>query len=152
MTERYSISLLRRARAKEIDSRALKRLATRALAAEAVARGTELSVVLADDAGVRELNRVYRGKDAATDVLSFAQGEGEAFAIADEADRHLGDVVISIDTARRQAAEQGHAVADEVAHLLVHGVLHLLGYDHERAAEARVMHGREDAILGLHAH
>src|SRR5574338_1599751 len=93
----------------------------------------------ADDAVVRELNRTYRGADATTDVLSFAQGEGERFARPEGEARHLGDVVISLDTARRQAAEYGQDAQDEVAHLLVHGVLHLLGYDHEREDDERGM-------------
>ncbi len=152
MSARYSISLQRHAPAPEIDARALKRLAVRALGAESVAADAELSIVLTDDAAVRELNRLYRGTDAPTDVLSFAQGEGEAFAAPEGASPHLGDVVISIETARRQAAEGKLPLADEVAHLLVHGVLHLLGYDHEGTAESKLMRAREEAILGTGVH
>ncbi len=131
-----------------VDVRALERLAARAMTAEAVHAPSELSIVLADDATVRELNRAYRAVDATTDVLSFAQREGEAFARPEGAAPHLGDVVISLDTARRQAAEQGVSLQDETAHLLVHGILHLLGYDHERASDAAVMQAREEAVLG----
>jgi probable rRNA maturation factor len=107
-----------------------------------------LSIVLTDDATVRALNRDYRDTDRPTDVLSFAQGEGATFISAPGAARHLGDVIISIETARRQARQHRLTLQDEVAHLLVHGVLHLLGYDHERAVDARIMRAREDAILG----
>jgi probable rRNA maturation factor len=131
-----------------VDVHALERLAVRALEHEQVATPAEVSVVLADDTLVHELNRDYRDTDAPTDVLSFAQAEGEPFAPPDGAPRHLGDVVISLETARRQAQQAGIAVDDEVAHLLVHGVLHLLGYDHERPDEETIMRGREDAILG----
>ena len=105
----------------------------------------ELSIVLCDDAFIRPLNRDYRGKDAATDVLSFAMQEGDDLL---EEDPILGDLVISVETAGRQAAEQGHDLASELRVLLVHGLLHLLGYDHEvdeveaaemRAAEAKLL-------------
>ena len=108
--------------------------------------------MLTGDDTLRALNRDYRATDAPTDVLSFAQSEGDAFARPDDAPRHLGDVVISIDTARRQADEHAIALHDEVGHLLVHGILHLLGYDHERAEDERVMRAREDAILGAPHH
>ncbi len=87
----------------------------------------ELSLVLCDDAFIHTLNRDYRGKDRPTDVLAFAQREGEG---ADPDDVILGDVVISISTAARQASERGHSTPREVQVLLVHGFLHLLGYDH----------------------
>jgi len=105
--------------------------------------GAELSVVLVSDREMRRLNRRYRGRDRTTDVLAFAQREGDGGA----PEGVLGDVVVSIDTARRQAAERGHTVGREVDRLLVHGLLHLLGYDHERsAAEARRMQRRERAL------
>jgi probable rRNA maturation factor len=100
----------------------------------------ELSVVLLSDRAMRRLNRRYRGLDRPTDVLSFAQRDGSAGA----PDGLLGDVVISIDAARRQAAERRARLIEEGERLLIHGVLHLLGYDHERsAAEARRMQRRE---------
>lgn len=135
-----------------LDDAALKRLAAHALAVENVARPAELSVVLTGDSAVRELNRTYRGVDSATDVLSFSQTEGEEFAVPDGETPHLGDVIISIETAQRQADEHSLAIQDEVAHLLVHGVLHLLGYDHEDPGDETVMRAHEDAILGAHAH
>jgi probable rRNA maturation factor len=126
---------------------ALRPLAARGLDAERVP-ASELSVLFTDDAGIRDLNRTYRATDEATDVLSFAQGEGEAFARPEGSLPHIGDVIISIETARRQAEQFQVPLQDEVEHLLVHGILHLIGYDHEADAEAQVMRAREEAILG----
>jgi probable rRNA maturation factor len=103
----------------------------------------ELSLVLVSDPVMHELNRAWRGKNRPTDVLAFAQREGGAAPAG-----LLGDVVISVDTARRQAAELGHSLAAEGERLLVHGLLHLLGYDHERSTpEARRMQRKERALL-----
>jgi probable rRNA maturation factor len=103
----------------------------------------ELSVVLVSDPVMHRLNRTWRGADRPTDVLAFAQREGTGGA----PDGLLGDVVISVDTARRQAAAHGHSLAAESDRLLVHGLLHLLGYDHERSAgEARRMQRRERTL------
>jgi probable rRNA maturation factor len=104
----------------------------------------ELSILLCDDATILPLNRGYRKKDRPTDVLSFSQLAapplpGEAAV--------LGDVVISVETAARQAKEQGHSLEKEIRILLVHGICHLLGYDHERDDEALVMEAKEGEIL-----
>jgi rRNA maturation RNase YbeY len=97
----------------------------------------EVCVSLVSDAEIQALNRQYRHKDRPTDVLAFPVREGERIP-GDE--QHLGDVVISVDTARRQAEEHGRSLEEELATLLIHGLLHLLGYDHERSpAEARKM-------------
>jgi len=100
----------------------------------------ELSVVVVDDAAMRELNRRYRRQDRPTDVLAFAMAEGEqAPAIRPEL---LGDVVLSADTARRQARSRGVPLLDELTLLLAHGLLHLLGHDHRsRATEREMMVG-----------
>jgi probable rRNA maturation factor len=120
----------------------LGRAARRVLAALRLP-DAELSLLLVSDAEMRKLNRSWRGKDRPTDVLAFAQREGTGGA----PDGLLGDVVISVDTARRQATERGHTPGVEAERLLVHGVLHLLGYDHERSpAEARRMQRRERAL------
>jgi probable rRNA maturation factor len=148
----YIIELQTEADASGIDTHALERLAARALEVEGVAMPAELSILLADDPTVHELNRAYRDADAPTDVLSFAQSEGEQFARPEGAAAHLGDVVISIDTARRQAAEHSIELQDEVSHLLVHGILHLLGYDHELADDAAAMRLQEEEILGAAHH
>lgn len=103
----------------------------------------ELSLLLVSDPVMRTLNRDWRGKDRPTDVLSFAQREGDGGAPG----QLLGDVVISVDTARRQAAERGDSLLRESERLLIHGVLHLLGYDHEVSVqEARRMQRRERAL------
>ena len=80
---------------------------------------------------MRKLNHAWRGRDKTTDVLSFSLREGP---FADIRTNMLGDIVISVPTARRQARAAGHALTREIEHLLVHGLVHLLGYDHERSA------------------
>ena len=112
---------------------------------ELLGRHAELSVALVGDAEIHRLNATYRHIDRPTDVLAFAMGEGEGAALHPEL---LGDVVISLDTAARQAAAGAVALPDEVRMLLTHGVLHLLGYDHERSpAAARRMFRRQRALL-----
>lgn len=101
----------------------------------------ELSVVLTDDARIAELNAQWRGKEGPTDVLSFPQGAEVWQGVA------VGDIVISLDTAARQAAEVGHELYDEVVVLLVHGLCHLLGHDHLEPAEATAMSAQEQALL-----
>jgi probable rRNA maturation factor len=97
----------------------------------------ELSVLLVTDRRIRTLNRRWRGKDRATDVLSFPLSEPPGIGPL------LGDVVISLDTAARRARAEGRPVSRELDRYLAHGVLHLLGYDHERPEEARVMAAKE---------
>lgn len=106
----------------------------------------EVSLVFVDDAYIRGLNHQYRGVDSPTDVLSFAMQEGEALP-GEEEEIILGDVVISLQTAGRQAREYGHSFRREVAYLTVHGVLHLLGYDHQDEEERRVMRRKEEEVL-----
>ena len=102
-----------------------------------------VSVKLTDDAEQRRLNRDYRGKDASTNVLSFPIGD----AAPGGGPMILGDVVLAFETVAREAAEQNKPRADHLRHLVVHGVLHLLGFDHETDAEAEVMEAREREIL-----
>jgi probable rRNA maturation factor len=106
----------------------------------------ELSILLCDDDTIRELNRTWRRKDRPTDVLAFAMHEGEGGKIRPEL---LGDVVISLETARRQAVRGGRSIAREVSFLLAHGLLHLLGSDHRTRAEERVMNARTDALVAV---
>jgi probable rRNA maturation factor len=102
----------------------------------------ELSILITDDEEISSLNRIYRAMDRPTDVLSFSQLEGEGPVTVPQL---LGDVAISWETAQRQALEQGHTVLVEMKRLLVHGILHLLGFDHERDEEAaRVMREEEE--------
>jgi probable rRNA maturation factor len=103
----------------------------------------DVHVLLTGDATLRRLNRSFRGKNTATDVLSFPGGDGRAVGVA-------GDLAISLETAARQAARFGHSLRDEVRVLLLHGVLHLTGFDHE--ADAGEMAARETELrreLGL---
>ncbi len=130
---------------RDVSAPWLRRVARTALAAEGVT-AAELGVVLTDDDAVRELNRTYAGEDASTDVLAFSLREGESFPSAD-AVLPLGEVVISLPTARRQAEAAGRPLPEEVAHLLVHGILHLLGYDHADPAQEERMRERERTIL-----
>lgn len=112
----------------------------------------ELSVTVTDDETVRALNREYAGEDEVTDVLSFSLREGEEFAAPPDGVLRLGEVVISYPTAERQAGEGGRSTEAEIAHLLVHGVLHLLGYDHAAPDEERLMRARERELLGEESH
>lgn len=96
----------------------------------------DVSFVLTDEKRVHELNKIYRGKDRPTDVLAFAMHEGEFGALAGHT---LGDVIVSVPTARKQAQSRRIPVLAEVTMLLAHGLLHLLGWDHETAAEDRLM-------------
>lgn len=102
----------------------------------------ELSLALADDATVRTLNRDYRGKDKPTNVLSFPQAEAMP-----DGTLMLGDVVLARETCLAEAAEARRSPADHLSHLVVHGVLHLAGHDHEEDAQAEVMEALEVTIL-----
>lgn len=116
------------------------------LTAEKLPRAvTELSILLIGDRAMRALNRDFRGKDKPTDVLSFSQLEGENGIPSPT----LGDLVISVDTTKRQAKEYGVTFERELLRLMVHGILHLHGYDHEGVskAEAQRMRRREERIL-----
>lgn len=105
-----------------------------------------VDITLTGDAVQRDLNRDWRGKDAPTNVLAFPAADPSRPAPAG-APLLLGDVVLAFETVRREAAEQEKPFADHLRHLVVHGVLHLLGYDHENAADAANMEAREIAIL-----
>jgi len=103
-------------------------------------RRSELSIALVDDAEIASLNERYRGKRGPTDVLSFSLLEGD---LAADRGALLGDVVISVETAARQAAARRRGLDEECARLLLHGILHLLGNDHENDDEARAMRAEE---------
>jgi len=105
----------------------------------------ELSLLLTDDIEIQELNRTYRDLDKATDVLSFPQDED---AVNESGDTLLGDVVISVETAARQAEEHHLSFNEELILLAIHGILHLLGYDHERSPqEARIMQDKTQVVF-----
>jgi probable rRNA maturation factor len=136
----------------EVDPALIERAVAAALAAEGVGGAIELGVLVTDDAELHRLNREYRGVDAPTDVLSFGDDADEedtpAFVRPPDAPRYLGDLAISFERVAAQAEEYGHSRERELAYLTVHGVLHLLGYDHERGREeAALMRGREEAVM-----
>jgi probable rRNA maturation factor len=107
-----------------------------------------LTLIVTDDAQVRELNRVYRSVDAPTDVLAFAEAGGPDGFIAPQGEPHYwGDIIISYVRAMEQAAMYGHPVEEELSLLVVHGVLHLMGYDHEQASDKREMWDLQNAAL-----
>uniref|UniRef100_A0A7C5T026 Endoribonuclease YbeY n=1 Tax=Thermocrinis ruber TaxID=75906 RepID=A0A7C5T026_9AQUI len=113
---------------KGVESKLLSKIAHRALEVLGLSK-VELSIALVSDAQIKRLNKLYRNKDKPTDVLSFPIGEKvEDWLI-------LGDIVISVDTAKRQAQEFGYSLEEELKRLLVHGLVHLLGYDHELGGE-----------------
>lgn len=107
----------------------------------------EICVRIVDEEEGRHLNSVFRGKDSATNVLSFPGVGAEAPQDVPELARSLGDIVICGPVVESEAAEQGKAVADHWAHLLVHGTLHLLGYEHEAGEEAERMEAMERRVL-----
>jgi len=121
------------------------------LEAEGVAPPYEVSVILTDQETVHAMNRQYRNVDAPTDVISFYTEEhgpdAEQFVLPGDGVRRLGDVVISFPQAIEQAHEQEHSVEKELSLLVIHGILHLLGYDHETPEDAPLMRGREAVLL-----
>jgi probable rRNA maturation factor len=127
----------------------LREAARAALQSEGAPRA-EVSILLTDDSTIHALNRDYRSQDRPTDVLSFSQREGAPPPAAKSGNKRgwelLGDVVISVDTAARQADENGRALVEELALLTVHGVLHLLGYDDKTRRGAEEMEAKERAL------
>jgi probable rRNA maturation factor len=109
-----------------------------------------LVIVITDDREVQELNRLYLGRDAPTDVLAFPVGGGdERFISAPEDEAYLGDLLISYPQAKTQAAAFGHSLRDELSLLVIHGVLHLLGYDDQDEQERAAMWAIQEEILAL---
>ena len=134
-----------------VDEGWARRIAQTVLKAEEVAPPYEVSLVFTDSETVRRLNRDYRGVDEPTDVLAFcmlSQNEADSsFALPPDGVTRLGEVIISYPQAVEQASEQGHSSERELALLIIHGILHLLGYDHEEAEEESKMRTRERELL-----
>jgi probable rRNA maturation factor len=129
--------------------RMFREAARTTLAELCLPEAVEISLLLTDDETIQALNRDYRGVDAATDVLSFAMSEGVGVAAA-EGLRLLGDIVISRERAVEQAEAYGHSLEREEVFLFVHGLLHLLGYDHERGEKAeQEMVALQDRIMTM---
>jgi probable rRNA maturation factor len=131
----------------------LQRVMEQPLLAENVPPNVEISLVVTGQERIRELNREYRGKDSPTDVLSFSMSEKKeeeentTFIEPPDGLIHLGEVIIAYPQAILQAAEHGHSVRKEMAILIIHGVLHILGYDHEKPELAPLMAAKEEEIL-----
>ncbi len=126
------------------DLEACVRRAAEAAMLDGEAPPSEISVVLSDDEHIRELNKHHRGMDKPTNVLSFPAARVKTPA---GAPRILGDIVIAYETVAREAAEESKTLQNHLSHLVMHGVLHLLGYDHEDEDEAEMMEARERQIL-----
>ena len=133
-----------RAYRKQIDPRRLREAARKTLAHESAPSRAELTLVLTGDDEIRDLNRRYRGVDAPTDVLSFADAEADMRLVEPV---YLGDVIISYSRAEEQAGAAGHTLLAELQLLVIHGVLHLLGYDHAGPEEKALMWTAQAEIL-----
>ncbi|ASS96182.1 rRNA maturation RNase YbeY [Peribacillus simplex] len=117
---------------------------------ENIEKDTELSVTFVDNDRIREINKEYRHKDSATDVISFAleeMGENEVEIVGAEMPRMLGDIIISIERTKEQAEEYGHSFDRELGFLALHGFLHLLGFDHMNEEDEKVMFTKQKEIL-----
>ena len=128
----------------------LRSVARAALKYEGADKKAELGLIITGQKKVHQLNKAYLGEDRPTDVLSFpmlTEPDKEAFVVAPDGKKHLGEVIISYPQVVIQAQEHGHTAEREMAVLIIHGVLHLLGYDHARVVEGRKMRAREAAIL-----
>jgi probable rRNA maturation factor len=134
-----------------VDEDWARRMAQTVLNAEGVVPPYEVSLVFTDSETVKQLNRDYRGVDEPTDVLAFymlpQKGSDSSFALPPDGVTRLGEVIISYPQAVEQAREQGHETEKELALLVIHGILHLLGYDHEEAKEEIKMRRRERELL-----
>jgi len=134
-----------------VDEGWVRRITRYALAAEKVAPPYEISLVFTDSEMVQRLNRDYRDVDETTDVLAFymltQKQANDSFVLPPDGVARLGEVIISCPQAVKQAEEQGHSVEKELALLIIHGILHLLGYDHEKPEEERRMRDREEELL-----
>jgi probable rRNA maturation factor len=141
------IQIENRQKKQKIKKLLLRKVARRILSVSGCP-DAELSILIVSDEKIREINRDYLQRDKPTNVISFAMQEGEGSGVQPDL---LGDIVISADTAARDAAEAGLPFESELYFLLLHGILHLLGYDHERGTEkeARRMEAREGQIFTI---
>ena len=136
-----------------LDASWIQNIAEQALIAQGISDDSEMGLVIASLKRIQELNKTYRGKNEPTDVLAFAMlPESSAknemlFATPPDGIKHLGEVIISYPQAVKQAEEHQHSVKKEVAILIIHGVLHLLGYDHDEPEREGQMRARETEIL-----
>ena len=125
----------------------LRRAARATLVAEGETRDVTLTIVVTDDDTIHVLNRDYRNVDRPTDVLAFAMSEGPDLTLPNSLPCNLGDVIVSFPRAQEQAIDNCHPIERELAFLIVHGCLHLLGYDHANELERQQMWSRQQAVL-----
>ncbi|MCZ8536068.1 rRNA maturation RNase YbeY [Paenisporosarcina quisquiliarum] len=128
----------------------IEKMLHHAAQSEGIEAGSELSVTFVNNEEIQQINHEYRGKNVPTDVISFAMeelGEGEMAIEVEGVPRMLGDIIISVERAKEQAADYGHSEERELGFLAIHGFLHLLGYDHMEADEEKEMTQKQEAIL-----
>ncbi len=132
---------------RKVNAHLLKKVVSETLEHAGVSQPTEVSLVITDDDTISRLNEEYRGAKGTTDVLSFSLNGPGSFVLPPDDLNTLGEVVISYPQASRQADEQGHQVDEEMALLTTHGLLHLMGYDHESEEEEEEMRRQEQQSL-----
>lgn len=135
----------------KLNQRKIKGIIKKVLQNLKVDKEIEISVLFTDDKFIRSLNNKYRGIDKPTDVLSFSLQEGAIEPPEVESDKLLGDIIISVESAQRQADNLNHSMEKELTVLLIHGLLHLTGYDHEKDKDYKIMLGKESEILKIFA-
>lgn len=131
----------------KINQRKIREVAKKVLQHLKADDKTEVSILFTDDKFISSLNNKYRGIDKPTDVLSFSLLEGADKSPEVESEKLLGDIIISIETAQRQADTLNHSIEKELTVLLIHGLLHLTGYDHEKDQDYKIMREKENEIL-----
>ena len=136
---------------KNVNQKKIERIIKKVLQNLKVDEETEISVLFTDDKFIRTLNNKYRGIDKPTDVLSFSLQEGAIKSPEVESDKLLGDIIISVETAQKQADNLNHSMEKELTVLLIHGLLHLTGYDHEEDKDYKIMREKESEILKIFA-
>ena len=135
----------------KLNQRKIKEIIKKILQYLKVDEETEVSTLFTYDKFIRSLNNKYRGIDKPTDVLSFSLQEGAVKSPEIESDKLLGDIIISAETAQRQAYILNHSIEKELTVLLIHGLLHLTGYDHEKDKDYKIMREKESEILKIFA-
>ena len=133
----------------KINQRKIREIVKKVLQSLKVDEKTEVSILFTDDKFIRSLNNKYRGIDKSTDVLSFSLWEGSVKTPEAESDKLLGDIIISVETAQRQADNLNHSMEKELTVLLIHGLLHLTGYAHEEDKDYKIMREKESEILKI---
>lgn len=131
----------------KINQRKIREIVKKILQSLKVDEKTEVSILFTDDKFIRLLNNKYRGIDNPTDVLSFSLQEGVDKPPVVESEKLLGDIIVSVETAQRQADTLNHSIEKELTVLLIHGLLHLTGHDHEKDQDYKIMREKENKIL-----